>query len=71
MQLTPAEQQLVSIIRAAKGRDLTITVLVRGDRYTVRLATSEGGPGEGIGIGNTFDEAWSDITPAHQRRARA
>ena len=69
MQLTPAEQQLISIIRAAKGRDLTITVLVRGDRYTLRLATSEGGPGEGIGIGNTFDEAWNDITPARQRRA--
>ena len=69
MQLTPAEAQLISILRAAKGRDLTVTVLVRGDRYTLRLATSEGGPGEGIGIGNTFDEAWNDITPAHQRRA--
>jgi hypothetical protein len=68
MQLTTAEQQLISIIRAAKGRDLTVTVLVRGDRYTVRLATSEGGPGEGIGIGDSFDEAWNDITPAHQRR---
>jgi len=69
MQLTPAEAQLISILRAAKGRDLTVTVLVRGDRYTLRLATSEGGPGEGIGIGNTFDEAWNDIAPTHRRRA--
>lgn len=68
MILTPAEQQLIKIIRAAKGHDLSFTVRVRGDRYTVQLAAHDG-PGTGTGHGDSFDLAWRDMSEERARRA--
>ena len=69
MNLTPAEQQLIQIIRAARGYDLTVTIRVRGKRYAVRVDTHHG-PAEGIGIGDSLDDAWNDITVVTELRAQ-
>jgi hypothetical protein len=37
MILSAAEKQLIRIIRAARGHDLTLTVRVRDRRHTVRM----------------------------------
>jgi hypothetical protein len=57
MILSAAEQQLVHIIRAGRGRNVTLTVRVRDRRYSVRLASHDDGPGTGIGFGDSFDAA--------------
>jgi hypothetical protein len=69
MILSAAEQQLVHIIRAGRGRNLTLTVRVRDRRYSVRIASHDGGPGTGIGFGDSFDAAWRDITEIRARAA--
>ena len=39
-------------------------------RYTVRITTyDDGGPGAGIGYGESFDTAWGDVTELRARRA--
>jgi hypothetical protein len=58
MILTTAERQLIRIIRTAGRHDLTLTVRVRDGRYTVRITTyDDGGPGAGLGHGESFDAA--------------
>jgi len=60
------------MIRAAADRDLTITIRVREGRYTVRItAYDDGGPGVGIGYGESFDAAWHDVTELRAQRAAA
>jgi hypothetical protein len=71
MILSAAEKQLLRIIRAAHRHDLTLTVRVRNGHYTVRITTyDDGGPGAGIGYGESFEAAWDDVTqPAGTSRA--
>jgi hypothetical protein len=53
MILTAAERQLLRMIRATGGHDLTLIVRVRDHRYTVRITTyDDGGPGAGLGYGS-------------------
>jgi hypothetical protein len=69
MILSAAEKQLIRIIRA-RGHDLTLTVRVRDRRFTVRITTyDDGGPGAGIGYGESFDAAWHDVTELRAQRA--
>jgi hypothetical protein len=69
MILSAAEQQLIRIIRAARGHQLTITIRVRDGRHSVRITTYDGGPDTGLGYGNSFDTAWHDVTAVQARRA--
>jgi hypothetical protein len=70
MILTAAERQLIRMIRAAADHDLTLTIRVRDGRYTVRItAYDDGGPGAGIGHGDSFDAAWHDVTELRAQRA--
>jgi hypothetical protein len=72
MILSAAEKQLIRIIRAARGHDLTLTVRVRDRRHTVRITTyDDGGPGAGIGYGESFDAAWHDVTELRAQRIGA
>jgi hypothetical protein len=72
MILTAAERQLIRIIRNAGGHDLTLIVRVRDGRYTVRITTyDDGGPGAGIGYGESFDAAWHDVTELRAQRIGA
>ena len=64
MHVTPAESQLIHILRAAADHDFTIAVRVRDGQYTVCIATHDGGPGEGSGCGDSFDAAWFDVRAA-------
>jgi|RhiMethySRZTD1v2_1073278.scaffolds.fasta_scaffold4999151_1 hypothetical protein len=70
MILSAAERQLIQIIRAAHRHDLTLTIRAHNGRYTVRITTyDDGGPGAGIGYGESFDTAWGDVTELRARRA--
>ena len=70
MILTAAERQLIRIIRTAGGHNLTLTVRVRDGHHTVRIATYDGGgPGAGIGYGESFDSAWHGVTELRAQRA--
>ena len=69
MILTAAERQLLRMIRATGGHDLTLTVRVRDHRYTVRITTyDDGGPGAGLGYGESFEAAWHDVTELGAQR---
>jgi hypothetical protein len=52
--LSAAEQQLIRIIRAEHGHDLTLTVRVRDGRFTVCMNTYNAGPSAGIGYEASF-----------------
>jgi hypothetical protein len=70
MILGAAEKQLIRIIRAARDHDLSLSVRVRDHRCTVRITTyDDGGPGAGIGYGESFDAAWHDVTELRAQRA--
>ena len=70
MILTAAEKQLIRIIGAAHRHDLSLIVRVRDGRYTVRITTyDDGGPGAGLGYGESFDAAWHDVTELRAQRA--
>ena len=76
MVLSPAEYQLIRIIRGAAEHDLTVTVRTRGHRlrgsaprYFIRISCYEdGGPGTGRGCGESFDLAWESIEAQEPER---
>jgi hypothetical protein len=70
MILTAAERQLIRIIRAAHRHNLSLAVRVRDGRYTVRITTyDDGGPGAGLGHGESFETAWHSVTELRAQRA--
>ena len=63
MILSAAERQLIQMIRAAHRHDLNLAIRTRDGRYTVRITTyDDGGPGAGLGDGESFDAAWHDVS---------
>ena len=70
MILTAAEQQLINILRAAgrphPGGELSVTIRVRRRAYAVHINTHDG-PSNGLGHGESFDEAWNDVTALRTR----
>jgi len=70
MILSAAERQLIQMIRAAHRHDLNLAIRTRDGRYTVRITTyDDGGPGAGLGDGETFDAAWHDVSELRAQRA--
>jgi hypothetical protein len=70
MILSAAERQLIQMIRAAHRHDLSLAIRARDGRYTVRITTyDDGGPGAGLGYGESFDTAWHDVSELRAQRA--
>ena len=59
MHCTPAELQLIHLIRAAADRDLTLILRTRAGRY--RVSVHDPAVGSGSGEGPDFDTAWWDV----------
>jgi hypothetical protein len=64
--LTPAERQMLELLRQSKH--LTLNISRDGDQWNMRLEDHNSGI-VGTGAGPTFDRAWDDIVDPRLRSA--
>jgi hypothetical protein len=67
MELSSAEQQMISLLRKNHGSDFVLTITREGLQWHIRLEDRHTGVvGDGHGLG--FDRAWDNVADNRMRR---